>query len=122
MRVALAVTAVFIAVAIAYVGPKVAEHRDPMLVYLRDRGQARKADLIPAFVQANTPRSVVRERFNECGFRGPVKMSPGPDGKLYADEAYYYRNLLRPYTIFFVYDDDGKVIKAWGLTYPPGAK
>jgi hypothetical protein len=73
MRVAVTVSAVFVAVAVAYVGAIVVAHRDSTLVYLRENGHRQNANLVPAIFPANTARSVVYDHFNERGFRGPFK-------------------------------------------------
>jgi len=120
MKIAHAVFAVFGVVAIAYVGPQVVAHRDPMLVYLRDSTRWHKADLIPAIFPANTPRSVVYNLLNERGFTGPFKLMRKPNGDLYADEGYRLENLFWSYSILLIYDGDGKLIKGWGAAVPLG--
>jgi hypothetical protein len=122
MKVALTITIVVVAVAIAYVGPQVAAHRDPTLVYLRESSRRGEANLIPAIFPANTHRSSVHAYFIERGFRGPLKMMRHPNGEFYADEGWSLNNLFWHYGIRIIYDDDNKLIKAWGGAAEPGTK
>lgn len=122
MKVALTITAVVVVVAIAYVGPQVVAHRDPTLVYLRENGHGQEANLIPEIFPENTARSVVYDHFNERDFRGPFELMRRPNREFYADEGYSTNNLLWHYDIRLIYDDDDKLIKAWGVAFEPGAK
>lgn len=112
---------VVLAVIAAFVASQLTTHRDPTLAFLRTEGIGRKANLIPAIVQAKTPRSVFAAHFEDLGFRS-IQLRPTPPSEHYADEAWSLTNLLWLYTVYVNYDDERNIAEAWGVAYRPGSK